>query len=36
MRFFFDNNLSPRLARGMSEFGEDVTHLRDHYDPDTL
>ena len=31
MRFFVDNNLSPKLARGMAAFGEDVTHLQDHY-----
>ena len=34
MKFFFDNNLSPRLARGLLEFGEDVTHLQDHYPAD--
>ena len=31
MRFFVDNNLSPKLAHGMAAFGEDVTHLQDHY-----
>jgi hypothetical protein len=35
MKFFIDNNLSPKLARGMAAFGEDVTHLIDHYSPDT-
>ena len=34
MRFFVDNNLSPKLARGMAAFGEDVTHLQDHYPAD--
>ena len=34
MKFFFDNNLSPRLVRGLLEFGEDVTHLRDQYPAD--
>jgi len=31
MKFFFDNNVSELLARGMKEFGEDVTHLREHF-----
>lgn len=35
MTFFIDNNLSQQLARGMKEFGEDVTHLQDHFPPDT-
>ena len=34
MTFFVDNNLSTQLARGMAAFGEDVTHLQDHYAPD--
>jgi hypothetical protein len=34
MKFFVDNNLSVQLARGMAGFGEDVTHLKDHYSPD--
>ncbi|MDO8678455.1 MAG: DUF5615 family PIN-like protein [Acidobacteriota bacterium] len=34
MRFFVDNNLSPKLAHGMAAFGEDVTHLQDHYPAD--
>ena len=34
MTFFVDNNLSPKLARGMAAFGEDVTHLQDHYAAD--
>ena len=29
MKFFVDNNLSPKLANGMAAFGEDVTHLQD-------
>jgi len=35
MKFFVDNNLSPHLARGMAAFGEDVTHLVEHYPADT-
>ena len=34
MRFFFDNNLSHRLAEGMKAFGENVEHLRDRFPPD--
>jgi hypothetical protein len=34
VRFFIDNNLSPSLAKGMAEFGEDVVHLTDHFPPD--
>lgn len=34
MKFFIDNNLSPRLAAGMQAFGEDVEHLRDSFPPD--
>ena len=34
MRFFFDNNLSPHLAKGMLAFQEDVTHLVEHFAPD--
>ena len=34
MRFFIDNNLSPKLAKGMHEFGEDVQHLKDHFPDD--
>jgi hypothetical protein len=33
--FFFDNNLSPVLARGLREFGEDAQHLRDAFPPNT-
>ena len=35
MTFFFDNNLSAKLAHGMREFGEDVTHLTDHFPQDS-
>ena len=35
MTFFFDNNLSPKLAKGMAAFGEDVIHLTDRYAPST-
>jgi predicted nuclease of predicted toxin-antitoxin system len=31
MKFFIDNNLSHLLARGMREFGEDVTHLQEQF-----
>lgn len=36
MRFFFDNNLSAKLAHGMREFGEDVVLLTDHFSPDAV
>ncbi len=32
MKFFVDNNLSPKLAAGMLAFGEEVAHLTDHFD----
>jgi hypothetical protein len=38
VRFFFDNNLAPRLAHGFREFvaGEhEIRHLRDLFPPDT-
>ena len=31
MTFFFDNNLSRRIVEGMKAFGEDVTHLTEHF-----
>ena len=34
MKFFIDNNLGPDLAAGMSGFGEEVTHLQDHFKED--
>lgn len=34
MKFFIDNNLSPKLARGMQGFGEDVMHLKDEFQDD--
>ncbi len=37
MRFFLDNNIAPKLARGFNEFvkGEhEVVHLRDRFRPD--
>ena len=34
MKFFFDNNLSGHLAKGLLEFGEDVMHLHDHFEED--
>ncbi|MDF1554429.1 MAG: DUF5615 family PIN-like protein [Deferrisomatales bacterium] len=34
MRFFFDNNLSVDLVRGMRAFGEKVDHLQDHFPED--
>ncbi len=33
MTFFFDNNLSKQLSDGMRAFGEDATHLLDHFEP---
>lgn len=35
MTFFFDNNLSYRLAAGLRAFGEEVWHLRDTFPPVT-
>jgi hypothetical protein len=38
LRFFLDNNLAPKLARGFHQFvlGEhEVVHLRDRFDEDT-
>lgn len=35
MKFFFDNNLSENLARGLKVFGEDVIHLKDMFNEDT-
>lgn len=38
MRFFIDNNIAPKLARGFNQFvlGEhEVVHLRDRFRPDT-
>jgi len=34
MKFFLDNNLSPKLAEGMRAFGEDVIHLKDQFSED--
>lgn len=34
MKFFIDNNLSPLLARGMREFGDDVVHLQEKFAAD--
>jgi predicted nuclease of predicted toxin-antitoxin system len=39
MRFFFDNNIAPKLARGFNQFvaGEhEVIHLRDRFAANTL
>ena len=35
MKFFLDENLSPRIAEGLRAFGEDVTHLLEHHPPGT-
>lgn len=35
MTFFFDNDLSYRLAQGLHAFGEDVRHLREEFPPST-
>lgn len=31
MKYFFDNNLSPRYAAMLRALDVDVTHLREHY-----
>ncbi|OGL46721.1 MAG: hypothetical protein A2161_01225 [Candidatus Schekmanbacteria bacterium RBG_13_48_7] len=31
LKFFMDNNLSPRLARGMTNFRQNIMHLRDRF-----
>lgn len=36
MKFFFDNNLSPRLVRGLRKFGEEVIHLQEEYGQDNV
>jgi predicted nuclease of predicted toxin-antitoxin system len=35
MKFFFDQNLSPHIVKGMSAFGEDAIHLTDKFPADT-
>jgi len=35
MRFFFDNNLSQNLTKGVRAFGEEVVHLTEHFLEDT-
>jgi predicted nuclease of predicted toxin-antitoxin system len=35
MKFFFDNNLSENLTRGLKDFGEDVVHLKDLFNEKT-
>jgi hypothetical protein len=38
LRFFFDNNIAPRLARGFRQFVEgehDIIHLRDRFPSNT-
>jgi len=34
MTFFFDNNLSQKIVDGFRCFGEDVTHLKEHFPED--
>ena len=34
MKFFFDNNLSPRLVEGLRAFGEEVEHLTEKFKGD--
>lgn len=34
MKFIVDNNIGPGVARGMRCFGEDVTHLTEHFRDD--
>lgn len=36
MKFFFDNNLSENLTKGMQAFGEDVVHLKEIFAEDAL
>lgn len=40
MKFFFDNNLPPDLARGLNflrnNFGEEVTHLKDKFEDESI
>ena len=36
MRFFVDNNLSQKLAKGMAAFGEDVIHLKEEFPEETI
>ncbi len=35
MKYIFDENLSPGLARGLKEFGKDTEHITEHYPPGT-
>jgi hypothetical protein len=35
MKFFVDNNLSEYLAKGLKEFGEDVTHVKEVFEENT-
>lgn len=35
MTFFFDNNLGDYLVKGLRGFGEDVSHLIEHFPADT-
>jgi PIN domain-containing protein len=35
MKFFFDENLSIRLAEGMGKFGEDTCHLLQYFEMGT-
>ncbi len=35
MKCFFDENLGIQLVRGLREFGEDVVHLTEIFDPGT-
>ena len=34
MKFFFDNNLSETLPRGLKAFGEDAMHLKEKFPQD--
>lgn len=33
MTFFFDNNIGLFIVQGLRAFGEDVTHLTEHFTP---
>ncbi|MBU2518070.1 MAG: DUF5615 family PIN-like protein [Proteobacteria bacterium] len=35
MTFFFDNNMSPKMAEGMKAFGEDIVYLKELFSDGT-
>jgi len=36
MTFFFDTNIGDFMVHGLRGFGEDVSHLTEHFAPDTV